>query len=74
MPLEILILREIFLGRFLGKKITCPDLAVGMWIGAAHGGTFVLKDLNPTVAQTEIRGLFLPGTDHTDDFSLRHLG
>lgn len=35
--------------RFFREARGGPDLAVGMWVRAAHGGTFVFEDLHVAV-------------------------
>ena len=71
---EILLLREIFLGRFFRNEIPGPDLAMRMGIGATHRSTLVLEELNPAITASEIGGLILPGSNDIADLLRGHLG
>lgn len=46
--------------RLIGEKGGRPDLAVGVWIGATHYGTLILKYLNPSKPRTQLQHLLHP--------------
>ena len=71
---KITALVQILDGYFVRQKITRPDLAVRMGVGAPHDRSFVFKNLHPLMAFSEFPGLILPGANDLHDLLLFHLG
>lgn len=46
--------------RLVGQEGGCPDLTVGVGVGAAHDGPLVLKHLHPIILLPELCCLFHP--------------
>src|SRR6266550_923734 len=70
----VLLLRQLFLGGFIGQAGTGPDLTVRMGIAGAHHGPAILKDLNviDEVARAQLPRLFRTKIDHRAQFLQRH--
>lgn len=74
MRLQVIALRSLFLGWFIGKGTGSPNLTVRMRIAGAHHGAAVLENLYVVdeVAASEIGELLPPHFDDCDDFFLVH--
>jgi hypothetical protein len=72
MFLEMLPLRYVLLGRLIGKKAACPNLAVRVRVRTSHDLTLVLEHLDPAVSPAKFKGLLSPDINHPADVFNRH--
>jgi len=55
------------------QKVTCPNLPVGMRIGATHDRTAIFKHLYPTILFAQFTNLLCPKIYHRPYILNRHL-
>ena len=65
-------LLDILFARFAREIIHRPNLTVGVWIGATHHLTAILKHLHPVMRLAKRPNLLTPERDHSVKFVRSH--